>query len=101
MLEQETYLTYMYDSELTTRSQCPIQVSVGRVVKYFSHEDCLNIRTSDIYCTAVVTYVLEKHPAAADVVEDGLHDPARADEAAAAGAPNSINLNSVNEYKHS
>ena len=31
--------------------------------------------------------LLEQSPATADVVEYGLHDPARADEAAAAGTP--------------
>ena len=51
------------------------------------------IKTSAIYYfSVVVTYVLEKHPASADVVEDGLHDPAGTDEAAAAGAPDSEKL---------
>ena len=45
---------------------------------------------SDIYSIVTVPSVnrlLEQSPTAADVVENRLHDPAGADEAAAAGAP--------------
>ena len=47
------------------------------------------VRVEDSNNFRVSHYILEEHPAAADVVEDGLHDPARADETAAAGAPSS------------
>ena len=53
---------------------------------------CRRVRVGDSNNLLVLHYILEEHPAAADVVEDGLHDPARADEAAAAGAPNADKL---------